>query len=189
MLYLASQSPRRRALLQQLGLEPGLLDVNVPEAREPGEPALDYVNRVAREKASAGLLEVMAVPAAVVLAADTEVILDDDVFGKPADADDAVRMLRRLSGRTHEVVTVVWLISASVEISAMSRSEVSFTSLDEAMIAAYIASGEWQGKAGAYAIQGRAAAFIAHLSGSYTGVMGLPLFETAALLRRHGVTI
>ncbi|GAB3733923.1 Maf-like protein [Silanimonas algicola] len=187
MLFLASQSPRRRALLQQLGLDPGLLDVDVPEVRQPGEPALDYVNRVAREKAGAGLLEVMAVPAARVLAADTEVILEDDVFGKPADAADAARMLRRLSGRTHEVATVVWLLAAGEEASAVCRSEVTFAALDDATVDAYLASGEWQGKAGAYAIQGRAAAFIAHLSGSYSGVMGLPLFETAALLRRHGV--
>ncbi len=189
MLYLASQSPRRLALLQQLGFAPGLLDVDVPELRQPGEPALDYVNRVAREKAGAGLVEVMAVPGARVLAADTEVILDDEVFGKPADAADAARMLRRLSGRTHAVATVVWLLHAGGEASARSLSEVTFAALDDATIEAYLASGEWQGKAGGYAIQGRAAAFIAHLSGSYSGVMGLPLFETAALLRRHGVTI
>jgi len=189
MLYLASQSPRRRALLQQLGVEPGLLDVDVPEVRQPGEPALDYVNRVAREKAGAGLLAVAAVPGARVLAADTEVILDDEVFGKPADAADAARMLRQLSGRTHAVATVVWLLHAGGEASATSLSDVTFAALDEPTLDAYLASGEWQGKAGAYAIQGRAAAFIAHLSGSYTGVMGLPLFETAALLRRHGVTI
>ena len=187
MLYLASQSPRRRALLEQLGLSPGLLEVDVPEVRQPGEPALDYVNRVAREKAGAGLLKVVAAPGAVVLAADTEVILDDAVFGKPADAADAARMLRRLAGRTHTVCTVVWLVHAGGEASATSRSEVSVAPLDDDAIAAYLATGEWQGKAGAYAIQGRAAAFIAHLSGSYSGVMGLPLFETAALLRAHGI--
>ena len=187
MLYLASQSPRRRALLEQLGLSPGLLEVDVPEVRQPGEPALDYVNRVAREKAGAGLLKVVAAPGAVVLAADTEVILDDAVFGKPADAADAARMLRRLAGRTHTVCTVVWLVHAGGEASATSRSEVSVAPLDDDAIAAYLATGEWQGKAGAYAIQGRAAAFIAHLSGSYSGVMGLPLFETAALLRSQGV--
>lgn len=189
MLFLASQSPRRRDLLEQLGLSPGLLDVVVPEVRQPGEPALDYVNRVAREKAGAGLLQVLGRPDALVLAADTEVILDDDVFGKPADATDAAAMLRRLSGRTHLVCTVVWLLHAGGEASATSRSEVTFAALDEAAIEAYLANGEWRGKAGAYAIQGRAAAFISHLAGSYSGVMGLPLFETAALLRRHGVTI
>ena len=189
MLYLASQSPRRRALLQQLGIEPGLLDVDVPEVRQPGEPALDYVDRVAREKAGAGLLKVHSAPGALVLAADTEVILDDEVFGKPGDSADAARMLRRLSGRTHAVSTAVWLLHADGEASALSRSDVTFAALDDATLEAYVASGEWQGKAGGYAIQGRAAAFISHLSGSYSGVMGLPLFETAALLRRHGVTI
>lgn len=189
MLYLASQSPRRRALLEQLGLAPGVLDVEVPEVRLPGEPALDYVNRVAREKAGAGLLEVVGVPGAKVLAADTEVILDDEVFGKPADAADAARMLRRLSGRTHCVATIVWLVGAGTEASARSLSEVAFAPLADAAIEAYLAGGEWQGKAGAYAIQGRAAAFISHLSGSYSGVMGLPLFETAGLLRAQGVPV
>lgn len=189
MLYLASQSPRRRALLEQIGLAPGLLDVEVPEQRQPGEPALDYVNRVAREKADAGLLRVVGAPGARVLAADTEVILDDEVFGKPADAADAARMLRRLSGRTHLVCTVVWLVHAGGEASARSLSEVTMAALAEADIAAYLATGEWQGKAGAYAVQGRAAAFIAHLSGSYSGVMGLPLHETACLLRAHGVAV
>ena len=189
MLYLASQSPRRRALLEQLGLAPGLLEVDVPEVRQPGEPALDYVNRVAREKAGAGLLEVVAAPGARVLAADTEVILDDVVFGKAADADEAARMLRALAGRTHLVCTVVWLVHAGGEASARSLSEVSVTPLSDGDIAAYLASNEWQGKAGAYAIQGRAGAFISHLSGSYSGVMGLPLCETAALLRANGVTL
>ena len=189
MLYLASQSPRRRALLEQLGLAPGLLEVDVPEVRQPGEPALDYVNRVAREKAGAGLLKVVAAPDARVLAADTEVILDDVVFGKPADADEAARMLRALAGRTHLVCTVVWLAHAGGEASVRSLSEVTFTPLTDAEITAYLAAGEWKGKAGAYAIQGRAAAFISHLSGSYSGVMGLPLCETAGLLRANGVSL
>lgn len=187
MLFLASQSPRRRALLAQIGLDPSPLDVEVPEQRQPGEPALDYVSRVAREKAGAGLLQVAAVPGALVLGADTEVILGDEVFGKPADAADAGRMLRRLSGRSHRVATVVWLLSASGEHSACCVSEVRFSQLGEAELAAYLESGEWQGKAGAYAIQGRAATFIEHLSGSYSGVMGLPLHETARLLRQAGV--
>src|SRR5215467_12477470 len=108
MIFLASQSPRRRELLKQLGFDFSILDVDVPEHREPGEPPDDYVSRVAREKAAAGLMQVVAVPNAVVIGADTEVILDDDVFGKPADADDAARMLRRLSGRAHRAVSVVW---------------------------------------------------------------------------------
>lgn len=189
MIHLASRSPRRLALLQQLGIQPCLLDVDLVEHRLPGEPALDYVRRIAREKAGAGLLQVAAIPGAWVLAADTEVLLDDEVLGKPRDPDDAARMLRRLSGRKHQVATVVWLLGAGSEASAVSLSEVTFDQMQEAELAAYLASGEWQDKAGAYAIQGRAAAFIAHLCGSYSGVMGLPLFETAALLRSRGVQI
>ena len=186
MLHLASQSPRRLALLRQLGLDPGVLDVDVPERRLPGEPPADYVSRVAREKAGAGLLKVVSAPGAVVLGADTEVVLGDTVYGKPADADDAARMLRELSGREHRVLTVVWAVSAGREEHAVCESIVRFAELDPADIDAYVASGEPLGKAGAYAIQGRAAAFIAHLSGSYSGVMGLPLFETAQLIERFG---
>jgi septum formation protein len=187
MLHLASQSPRRRQLLEQLGLDFGVIEVEVPEVRAPGEPALDYVSRVAREKAGAGLLKVVAVPGAVVLGADTEVILDDQVFGKPSDAVDAAVMLRWLSGRTHQAATAVWVVSAGREAYAMCVSEVRFARLSDAQIQAYIASGEPFGRAGSYAIQGRAAAFIEHLAGSYSGVMGLPLFETARLLREFGV--
>jgi septum formation protein len=187
MLYLASQSPRRRELLDQLGVDYGLLEVDVPERREPGEPPADYVSRVAREKAGAGLLKVMAAPNAVVLGADTEVVLGDTVYGKPADGADAARMLGELSGRTHEVVSAVWLVSAGREDHAVNVSQVRFAALDAAQIDAYVATGEWQGKAGAYAIQGRAGAFVEHLAGSYSGVMGLPVHETSVLLRRFGV--
>jgi len=187
MLYLASQSPRRRELLAQLGLPFGLLDVDVPEQRQPGEPPEAYVSRVAREKAGAGLLAVMGNPAAAVLGADTEVVLDDVVFGKPADADEAARMLATLSGRTHRVVSTVWLVDAGREDHATCVTEVTMQELAPATIAAYVATGESFGKAGAYAIQGRAAAFVSHLSGSHSGVMGLPLHETARLLRRFGL--
>lgn len=183
MLHLASQSPRRRELLAQLGVDFGLLDVDVPERREPGETPAGYVSRVAREKAGAGLLKVVGVPGAVVLGADTEVVLGDRVFGKPADAGEAADMLRALSGRVHEVHSTVWLVSAGREAQASCRSEVTVAPLDAAAIAAYLDTGEWQGKAGAYAIQGRFAAHVAHLSGSHSGVMGLPLHQTAALLR------
>lgn len=186
MLHLASRSPRRAELLTRLGLQFGVLDLDVPEQRGPGEPAEDYVRRVAREKSGAGLLQVMAVPDAVVLGADTEVVLGDEVFGKPHDAAEAAAMLRRLSARTHQVITAVSLVSASREVQAVSISEVTFAALD-ADIEQYLASGEWEDKAGAYAIQGRAAAFIPHLSGSYSGVMGLPLYETATLLRQFGL--
>lgn len=187
MLFLASQSPRRRQLLEQIGVGFEPLDVDIPEVRQVGEPAFDYVERVAREKAGAGLLQVAGVAGAWVLGADTEVELDGEVFGKPADAAQAVAMLERLGGRTHRVISVVWCVGAGGEERAQSISEVTFAPLDAATIEAYVASGEPFGKAGAYAIQGRAAAFIRHLSGSYSGVMGLPLHETATLLARLGL--
>lgn len=187
MLYLASQSPRRRELLARLRVPFGVLDVDVPEQRGPGEPAADYVRRVAREKAGAGLLQVVAAPNAAVLGGDTEVVLDGEVFGKPRDAADAAAMLRRLSGRTHEVISAVSLISAGREAQAVSRSEVTFAELDQATIARYVAGGEPMGRAGAYAIQGYAEAFIVHLAGSYSGVVGLPLYETARLLDAFGI--
>jgi septum formation protein len=187
MLHLASRSPRRAELLGLLGLPFGVLDLDLPEHRAAGEPAADYVRRVAREKAGAGLLEVVAVPGAVVLGADTEVILEDRVFGKPRDAGDAAAMLHALSGRRHDVVTAVSLVSAEREAQAVSSSRVQVAALSDADIAAYLACGEWQGKAGAYAIQGRFQAHVEHLSGSYSGVMGLPLCETAGLLRQFGL--
>ena len=187
MLHLASRSPRRAELLGRLGLPFGIIDLDLPEQQGAGEAASEYVRRVAREKAGAGLLKVVGVADALVLGSDTEVILDDVVFGKPADATEAADMLRRLSGRTHKVVTAVSLVSAAREAQAVSTSLVTIAPLDDAQIAAYIASGEWEGKAGAYAIQGRAQTFIEHLAGSYSGVMGLPLFETARLLREFGL--
>ena len=187
MLHLASQSPRRRELLGRLGLEFGVLDIDIPERRDPGEAPADYVRRVAREKAGAGLLRVVGVPGAVVLGADTEVVLGDEVFGKPRDERDAAAMLRRLSGRTHEVISAVSLVSAGREAQAVSLSQVTFAELSDDRIAAYVATGEPMGKAGAYAIQGGAEAFITHLSGSHSGVMGLPMYETARLLAGFGI--
>lgn len=188
MLFLASQSPRRSELLAQLGVAFSPLDILVPERVLPGEPAIDYVRRVAREKAGAGLLQVAAIRSAVVLAADTEVVLDEEVFGKPRDAADATQMLRRLAGRTHQVISVVCCANAGREESLSCVSLVRFAELEATAMAAYVDTGEWQGKAGGYAIQGRAAAFIEHLAGSYSAVMGLPLFETATLLRGFGIT-
>jgi septum formation protein len=187
MLHLASRSPRRAELLARLGLDFGVIDLDIPEHQDAGEAAAEYVRRVAREKAGAGLLQVVAVPGALVLGADTEVILDGDVFGKPVDAEGAVAMLRRLSGRTHDVITAVSVVSAGREAQAVSTSLVTVAPLDDAAIAAYLSTGEWQGKAGAYAIQGRFEAHIEHMSGSFSGVMGLPMFETARLLREFGV--
>lgn len=187
MLYLASKSPRRRELLGRLGLSFGMLDLDLPEERQPGEPAEEYVRRVAREKAGAGLLTVVGNPSAVVLGSDTEVILDDEVFGKPRDDAHAREMLRRLSGRTHAVVSAVSLVSPSREAQVVATSQVTFDPLDDAQIDAYLATGEHRGKAGAYAIQGAAEAFVARLDGSYSGVMGLPLRETSRLLREFGL--
>ena len=187
MLHLASRSPRRAELLARLGLDFGTIDLDIPERQGEGEAAAEYVRRVAREKAGAGLLEVVAVPDAVVLGADTEVILDGRVYGKPVDAADAAAMLRSLSGRTHEVITAVSLVSAGREAQAVSVSQVKVAELSDADIAAYLATGEWEGKAGAYAIQGRFQAHIEHLSGSFSGVMGLPLFETGRLLKQFGL--
>ncbi len=187
MLHLASRSPRRAELLARLGLAFGILDLDVPEQRGADEPAADYVRRVAREKAGAGLLEVVAVPGAVVLGSDTEVILDGRVFGKPADALDAAAMLRALSGQTHEVLTAVSLVSAAREAQATSLTRVAVEPLSDGDIARYLDSGDWQGKAGAYAIQGRFEAHVERLDGSHSGVMGLPLRETAGLLRQFGL--
>lgn len=187
MLYLASQSPRRRELLAQIGVLFRSVDVDVPEVPRTDETPHDYVSRVARDKARAGRAALADIEGALVLGADTEVVLDGEVFGKPRDAADAAAMLRRLSGREHAVISVAWLVDARGEHSAECVSRVRFAALDDATIAAYVATGECFGKAGAYAIQGRGAALVEHLDGSFSGVMGLPLFEIARLLREAGV--
>ncbi|MEZ0471971.1 Maf family protein [Luteimonas salinilitoris] len=189
MLHLASKSPRRRELLARLGVPFAPLDVDIPEAPLPDETPKAYVCRVAREKAAAGWRLLGAPVQDAVLGADTEVVLGDEVFGKPRDADAAAAMLRRLSGRTHTVISAVTLRTAAGERQAVSVSEVTFTGLADADVVAYVAGGEPMGKAGGYAIQGGAEAFVAHLAGSYSGVVGLPLFETAALLRAGGFAV
>ncbi|HBK55773.1 MAG TPA: septum formation inhibitor Maf [Xanthomonadales bacterium] len=189
MLYLASKSPRRRELLSQIGLEFDLVDVWVDEQRAVGEPPDAYVVRVAREKAEAGLARLAGRQDVLVLAADTEVIADDTVFGKPVDRDQAAAMLARLAGRDHRVLSAVWLMTEDRAECVQSRSRVWFAALSDAEIAHYVDSGEWRDKAGGYAIQGRAAALIERLDGSYSGVMGLPLFETRRLLAAFGVRV
>jgi septum formation protein len=184
MLYLASQSPRRRQLLEQIGQAFEVISLDLPEVRAQGESPENYVRRVAGEKARAGLRAILDTRNAVVLGADTEVVLGDDVFGKPVDAADATAMLSRLSGRAHRVLSAVWCVSTEREEFALNESTVTFDELSDEEIAAYVASGEPMGRAGAYAIQGRAGAFVRHLSGSFSGVMGLPLNETARLLAR-----
>ncbi|MBP1474437.1 septum formation inhibitor Maf [Frateuria sp. MAH-13] len=187
MLYLASQSPRRRELLQQLGIAYTTLDVEVAEVRAQGESPQEYVSRVARDKAQAGFALVADAADVLVIGSDTEVVLDGEVFGKPADAGQAGAMLRRLSGRAHAVISAVWVVGAQQQGCEVCVSNVRFARLDAATIDAYVATGEPFGKAGGYAIQGRGAALVEHLEGSYSGVMGLPLFETARLLRGFGV--
>jgi len=188
MLHLASRSPRRLELLQRIGIPFRVVDLEVPEVRGQGEGALDYVRRVAIDKAVAGLAVALAEdPRACVLGADTEVVLEERVYGKPADAVDAAAMLRSLAGRTHQVETMVALGRPGwAPVRETVGSRVRFAPLDEAAIAAYVATGEPMGKAGAYAIQGRAECFVEHLEGSYSGVMGLPLYQTSQLLAAFG---
>ena len=183
-LWLASRSPRRRELLDQIGVSYLLRDVLVDESVRPGEPAARYVQRVARAKAEAGAA--LGAATDLVLAADTTVVLGRDILGKPADAAEAAAQLRRLAGRTHIVLSAVVLADGGGLREALNRSVVRFRALEDAEIEAYCAGGEPLDKAGSYAIQGMAAVFVEHLRGSYSGVMGLPLFETAALLRQAG---
>ena len=193
-IYLASQSPRRSQLLAQLGVAHQLLlpsadeDSEALEVLVPGEAPRDYVQRVTALKLQAALarLHRLGLADAPVLCADTTVALDHDILGKPADAHDAQRMLGLLSGRTHQVFTAIALGWRGRVEQACSVSDVVFATLQPAAIARYAASGEPLGKAGAYAVQGRAAAFIAKIEGSYSGIMGLPLFETAHTLRTMG---
>jgi septum formation protein len=197
-VYLASRSPRRRELLAQIGVRFHLLlfrarageDPDVDEKVLANEAPDAYVMRLARSKAEAGWRRMLQrnLPHAPILAADTTVSVDGAILGKPADRNEAARMLERLSGRQHEVLTAVALKYDDWIESALSRSEVRFKTLSAQEIAQYTASGECDDKAGAYAIQGRAGRFVAELRGSYSGVMGLPLYETAQLLDRlHGL--
>lgn len=194
-LYLASASPRRRELLTQIGLPHEVLRVPAPpgedEPQHPGESAADYVRRTARDKAERGRdwLRAQSLPIMPLLAADTTVILASQVLGKPADRDDAIRILQALSGQTHQVHTAVALWSGERLLESVSITEVQMRPLQADEIARYCDSGEPYGKAGAYGIQGLAGTFIARIDGSYTGVMGLPLFETANLLRAAGIAI
>ncbi|HDR9057832.1 TPA: septum formation inhibitor Maf [Burkholderia vietnamiensis] len=193
ILYLASQSPRRQELLQQIGVRFELLlprpdeDAEALEAELAGEAADAYVQRVTVAKAEAARARLVASgkPAAPVLVADTTVTIDGAILGKPVDADDALAMLTRLAGREHEVLTAVAVIGADGALlpPALSRSSVRFAAAPRDAFERYVETGEPFGKAGAYGIQGRAAEFVERIAGSHSGIMGLPLFETAALLR------
>ncbi len=194
-IYLASQSPRRAQLLDQLGVRHELLladgdeDVEALEAERRGELPAAYVERVTRAKLAAARrrLKARALADAPILAADTTVAIGTRILGKPDDADHAHTMLSSLSGRTHRVLTAVAVAAGKRTLFALNVSRVHFTSIAPAEIASYIASREPFGKAGAYAIQGRAAAWIECIEGSYTGIMGLPLHDTARLLRQARV--
>jgi len=187
-IYLASRSPRRRALLEQIGVRFMPLEagerVDVDESVHPGESAEAYVERVTRAKAEAGWtwMRDAGLAPAPVLAADTAVVVGGRILGKPEDRADAARMLGLLSAQTHAVYTGVALRDAAVCDYALSRNRVTFRRMDENEIRAYLETGEGDDKAGAYAIQGRAAQFVTRLEGSYSGVMGLPLYETAQLI-------
>lgn len=187
-LYLASSSPRRQELLRQVGIEFEVVPSGVVEAPQPGEQPRGYVARVARDKAEAvhSGLKSKGLRLLPVLGADTEVIIDDEVLGKPRDEEHGAALLRRLSGRTHEVLTSLCLIHEHGVEEAHSITRVRFALLTEEDIAQYWASGEPADKAGGYAIQGRGAAFIEYIEGSYSGVVGLPLYELSQLLKRVG---
>ncbi len=183
-LCLASQSPRRRELLQQIGIDHETVRVEVDEHWDGSEPPRAYVQRLALEKARAGRR--LSGTEAIVLGADTAVIIDNDILGKATSPDQAREMLWRLSGRTHEVMSAVAIIDTR-EHCRLNISRVSFRPLSDAEVETYCDSGEGVGKAGGYAIQGRAAALITRLDGSYSGVMGLPLYETSELLAIAGI--
>lgn len=202
-VYLASRSPRRRELLKQIGVEFELLMLregpergrDVDETPLSGEPPDAYTLRVAGEKAAAGMRYLMQrrlprmYPVFPLLAADTAVSLGDEILGKPDSIPHAIDMLRRLSGRTHQVHTAVAVAFEDQVETALSRTDVTFRELEDAEIAAYVTGTEPMDKAGAYAIQGVGAVFVASLHGSYSGVVGLPLFETARLLKHFGCGI
>jgi len=185
-IILASASPRRSELLKQIGVHHRIMAVDIDETPFPDEAPAAYVERVAAEKSA--LCLAMAGPDLPVLAADTSVICDGRILGKPDDLQHAIEMLSRLSGRSHQVYSAVSLRGAS-HWQALSVSEVRFRSLSHQEIVAYWQTGEPQDKAGAYAIQGLGSVFIEAMTGSFSGVMGLPLFETAQLLSRAGIDV
>lgn len=198
-IYLASRSPRRREILTQIGVRFEMLllrdgagrEVDVDETPRPGEAAQDYVIRLAREKAETGWSRMRQrhLPPAPVLAADTTVALGAEIIGKPADREDAIAILMRLSGTTHEVHTAVAVMLESRIESLLSSTSVSFGRITEDEARRYVVSGEPMDKAGAYGIQGRAAVFVEGIAGSFTGVMGLPAHETAVVLRKFGFVL
>ena len=189
MIYLASRSPRRRDLLDQLGVDFEILETDVDESPLAGETPAALVQRLAVSKADAGWRQLGRPGARLVLGADTIVVVDGTVLGKPRDTAHARELLMRLSGRCHQVLSAVALAGAGATHARLSESRVCFRALSPAECAAYAASEEPLDKAGGYGIQGRAAAFVTELHGSYSGVVGLPLYETAELLSEAGVPL
>ena len=181
ILILASGSPRRRQLLEMLGIEVAIQPPHVPEIREPHELPQPYVERLAREKAA-------SVSGDLVLAADTTVVVEGEVLEKPADPDDALRMLRRLQGRTHQVITAIALKTSGGTLTATDITAVTFRAADDAFLAAYVATGEPMDKAGAYGIQGYGAALVEGIQGDFFSVMGLPVRLVLQLLEQAGHT-
>jgi len=188
-IYLASTSPRRRELLAQIGIRFETLAVTVEEVRAVDETPVAYVQRVALAKAQAGWAALGARVPRPVLGADTEVVIDGEVLGKPQDREHGLAMLMRLSGRAHEVLSAIAVVVGARVLTRLSRSTVSFRVMTAQQCAEYWATGEPLGKAGGYAIQGRGALLVADLHGSYSGVMGLPLCETGELLRELGIEL
>ncbi|XZG70573.1 Maf family protein [Chitinibacteraceae bacterium HSL-7] len=190
-LYLASASPRRRELLAQLGATFERISAPIDETPQPGEAATDYVLRLARAKAEAGIqaMQAAGLTPLPVLAADTTVVLDGQILGKPEDAEDAAAMLRALSGSTHRVLTAVALADEHGCDVVLSNSGVRFAELTQAQINWYVGTGEPMDKAGSYGIQGLGGVLVEHIEGSFTGIVGLPLNETAVLLAKHGLGV
>jgi septum formation protein len=188
-IYLASQSPRRRDLLAQIGLQFLTIEVQIPEIPHANENAYAFAKRMALTKAKAGWQHKQRSYSYPVLGADTVVVLEGLILGKPRDQQHAINMLTQLSNKTHQVITAVAMVNEQQEALAVSVSEVTLRALTLAEIQYYWSTGEPQDKAGAYAIQGLAAAFVSNLKGSYSGVMGLPLFETAELLNKFGIAV
>lgn len=190
MIYLASKSPRRAELLRQVGIEFKVHAVDIDETLQTDEPATEYVCRMARDKARVAATQIAAQQNRfAVLAADTTITLDGDIMGKPADRDQCRCILGKLSARQHLVLSAVALATQDSVALRLTQNRVSFRALSTQEIESYCASSEPMDKAGAYAIQGRAALFISHLEGSYSAVMGLPLFETAELLRNADIAL
>lgn len=197
MIYLASQSPRRKQLLEQIGVQAQVLlpdpavDAEALEVVNGRETPLTYVQRVTSLKLDAAVQrhKALGLPAGVIVCADTTVALGRAILGKPENATDAQRMLKQLSGQEHRVLTAVAIQKGRLRHTAVSQSWVRVAPMSPAQIRAYVGSGEPMGKAGAYAVQGAMAVYISHIRGSYSGIMGLPLFETASLLRLVGVKV